>query len=116
MHMPVVAQELFFEYHRKVESIRKYMHSVNDRQKQGEKASETVLKHFTNAIEETSVPAQVELLLPGRMKSITNFISKDPREVTEPALLDGFWSTKLFRGRQQVGALSSCTMLTWPIL
>jgi hypothetical protein len=103
IHMPIVAQELFYEYLRKVAAIRFRCHSIAVRQKEGEKASESVLKRFTAAIEGSAVPSHMELLFPGKMKAITAFIAKDPREITDAALLECFWSTKLFiKGRLNV--------------
>lgn len=96
MHMPVVSQELYYEFLRKVAAIRYRMHSISVRKKQGDKASESVLKRFTAAIEDSGAPSHLELLLPRRMKELTLFIARDPREITEVVLLEIFWSTKLF--------------------
>jgi hypothetical protein len=96
IHLPVVPQELYYEFLRKVHAVRLRMHSITVRQKEGHKASQSVLKRFTAAIEDSAVPANLELVLPGKMKAITSFIARDPREITQESLIQCFWSAKLF--------------------
>jgi hypothetical protein len=102
INMPIVSQELYYEFLRKVAAIRYRMHSISVRKKQGDEASDSVLKRFTAAIESSGVPGHLESLLPQKMKELTVLISRDPREITEPVLLDCFRSAKLFVGGNQV--------------
>jgi hypothetical protein len=94
--MPVLPQELFFTYLRRVEQLRFHLASIRVRTEDGDRLADSVLRIFGQKIQDTAVPEHLEHYLPNKRDRVIKFLCCDAREVTKQQLLSCFWSSHLF--------------------
>lgn len=102
MSMPVLQQETYFEFLKRVEHLRYHLAKVKERQNSAVKKAESVLKMFGVKLEDTTVPRAMEQMFANKRERMTSMLAKDPRHLSSSVVMDVFWSPFLFPVRSKL--------------